>query len=422
VVRSVATQLRFQQRIDAVPAGSPADDAGHASLAFEAAVRAITLLTNDGVLPLPEVTTTVALVGALAAQPNLGDRGSSRVHPSHVVTPLDGMRARFGSAVAFDDGTDIAAAAALAAASDVAVVVVGYTHLDEGEYIGLETQAELRQLYPPTGPDTAALLQAAFEKVSGSGQERAMGTGGDRRSLRLHPHDEALLEAVCAANPRTVAVVMSGSAVVMPWVHRAAATVMLWYPGQEGGTALAAVLAGDVAPAGRLPFTVPTDETHLPYFDRDATAITYDRWHGYSKLQRDGVDPAFAFGSGLTYTTFTIGDVAARADDEHPDGHLEVVARVANTGTRPASHVVQVYAGLPGSAVERAERWLVGFTRTPVLEPGESVHVVVHAPLQRLMVWRPATQDWWLEPGDYRLEVSHSSADHAATLSFTLPA
>jgi beta-glucosidase len=418
VVRSVTTQLRFQARVDAVPTGSPVNDAGHRALAMEAATRSITLLTNDGLLPIDPESRSIAVIGRLADTPNLGDRGSSRVHPPDVVTPLAGLRQRFGDGVVHDDGSDVAAAAACAAGADVAVVVVGYTHLDEGEYIGLETQAELRGLYPPPTAETPALLQAAFEKVSGSSQERAMGTGGDRVSLRLSGDDEALIAAVCAANPRTVVAVMSGSAVVMPWAHGPAATLMLWYPGMEGGRALAAVLAGDVDASGRLPFTVPHDESVLPVFDRDATAVAYDRWHGYTKLQRDGVEPAFAFGFGLSYTSFDIAAASVTAVGDT----LRVTAEVTNTGTRSGSHVVQVYAGLARSSVERAVRVLIGFTRTDELAPGARQQITVEVPLRRLAVWRPETNDWWLEPGEYRIEVAHSSADPAVVLSHTIPA
>jgi beta-glucosidase len=245
-----------------------------------------------------------------------------------------------------------------------------------------------------------------------------MGTGGDRQSLRLHDADEALITAVSAANSRTVVAVMSGSAVVMPWIDLPAATLMLWYPGQEGGHALADVVSGDVSPGGRLPFTIPTDEAHLPFFDRHATEITYDRWHGYTKLQHDGVLPAFAFGYGLGTTTFDIATATWGEDD----GELVLAVTVGNTGERAGSHVVQVYAGLPGSAVERAERLLVGFSRTSELAAGQSEVVRITVPRRRLCVWRPDHQDWWLEPGEYRFEVSHSSADHAHVLLRTIPA
>jgi beta-glucosidase len=417
VERTVAALLRFQHVIDD-SATIVVDDAAHAALAREAAARSIVLLTNDGVVPCP-TPRRVVVVGRLAAEQNLGDRGSSRVFPATVVTPWDGLRARFGAdQTEYDDGSDLARAASLAAGADLVVLVVGMTHLDEGEYIGLDSGPDLRALYPPQTPDTNELLQAAFARVSGSGQERAMGTGGDRQSLRLHDTDEALIRAVSAANPHTVIAVMSGSAVVMPWVDLPAATLMLWYPGQEGGNALADVIAGDVPPSGRLPFTIPVDESDLPFFDRHATEITYDRWHGYTKLQHDGVRPAFAFGSGLTYTTFEIS--AAAWVDTGDD--LELAVTVTNTGDRSGSHVVQVYAGLPGSSVERAERLLVGFARTAEIAPGQRSTVRVTVLRRRLGVWRPEHQAWWIEPGEYRFEVSHSSADHAHVLLRTIPA
>src|SRR5690242_8039869 len=132
--------------------------------------------------------------------------------------------------------------------------------------------------------------------------------GGDRTSLRLHADDEALVQAVAAANPRTVVVVMTGSAVITEtWRERVPAILVLWYPGMEGGHALADVLLGRVGPSGKLPCTFPRRAEDLPFFDRGARAITYDLWHGYRKLERDGADAAFPFGFGLSYTTFRLG-------------------------------------------------------------------------------------------------------------------
>jgi len=127
--------------------------------------------------------------------------------------------------------------------------------------------------------------------------------GDDRTSLTLAPSDEALLLAVAAANKRTVAVVMCGSAVLMErWRHAVPGILLLWYPGMEGGHALADIVLGRRAPTGRLPFPIPTSEEHLPFFDPDATTIEYGPLHGQALLDHLGVPAAYPYGFGLSYS------------------------------------------------------------------------------------------------------------------------
>ena len=157
--------------------------------------------------------------------------------------------------------------------------------------------------------------------------------GGDREQLSLHPRDEALIEAVVAANPRTIVAIMAGSAVITEaWRHRVPALLMLWYPGMEGGHALADVLTGATNPSGRLPCTFPARAEDLPFFDRNATKITYDLWHGYRKLERDGATPAFPFGFGLSYTTFDYAGLKLARTELDASGTLEATVEVTNAG------------------------------------------------------------------------------------------
>src|SRR6185312_499467 len=142
----------------------------------------------------------------------------------------------------------------------------------------------------------------------------AMGTaeGGDRASLRLRPIDEEIIIATAAANPRTVVVVVTAGAVITErWRTKVPATVISWYSGCEGGHALADVLLGRVDASGRLPYSIPTSEDHLPFFDRNATSIVYDRWFGQRLLDRDGHAAAYPLGFGLSYTSFRIDQVEA---------------------------------------------------------------------------------------------------------------
>jgi beta-glucosidase len=174
----------------------------------------------------------------------------------------------------------------------------------------------------------------------------------------------------------------------------------------EGGHALADVLLGASEPGGRLPFAVPEDEADLPPFDRNATAVTYDRWHGQRRLDRDGRAAAYPLGFGLSYTSFTVGDVRVVPRDET----LEVRATVENTGDRAGGHVVQVYATRPPT-LAGAERFLVGFTRVDAA-PGERVPVRIDIPLQRLAI-REGPGRWVVPPGEYRIDVGSHAGDVA---------
>jgi beta-glucosidase len=363
------------------------------------------LLRNEPVdgrplLPLdPGRLARVAVLGRLADVANTGDHGSSDVRAPAVVTPLAGLRAALpGVEVSHVDTAGGGAATDPAvAAADAAVVVVGYTAEDEGEYVGSFDPA-LAVLYPEAD-DPQALDDLARAWDAGP-----QSVGGDRDSLRLHPADEELVRAVAAANPRTVVVVLAGAAVTMEaWRREVPAVLVAWYPGMEGGSALADVLLGQREPGGRLPFAIPRDDADLPPFDRNATTVTYDRWHGQRLLDRDGKAAAYPLGFGLSYTSFAIGDVSAGVKGDA----VRVRASVANTGERAGGHVVQVYATRPAG-----DRYLVGFARVEAA-PGERVPVVLDVPLRRLAS-RVAAGTWTVPAGAYRLDVGANAGDPVA--------
>ena len=407
VGRIVGTVLRFAEvlsrPVDTTAVAGPV----HRALAREAATSAITLLHNDGVLPIDEaIVDRVAVVGRLAAIANLGDRGSSEVLVDDAVTILDGLRLALGTDRLVHHDRD----PAVAAGSDVAVVVVGSTWRDEGEFIdGSGTAGPMAEHFPPmTDADRAAIAAAPRPTTTTSRPEAGFGAGGDRRSIRLSADDVALVHAVAAVNPRTVVLVMGGSAVLTTgWLDAAAAVALVWYPGMEGGHAVADVLLGRANPSGRLPFSIPTDEAHLPQWEPDADSVVYDSWHGHWKLTRDGNRPAFPFGFGLSYNTFLLEHAAAATDG------IEVT--VTNTGRRDGTTVVQVYGGLPGSAWERPAERLVGFARVAV-PAGGSVQVRIPVDWDQLAVRHAGS--WIHEPGRYRLAVAHHAGDPAAPILY----
>ena len=308
VLRLVRQQLRFASAGDGKYSPEIVACPEHRALAREVATRSMVLLRNervDGrrVLPLAAGgVRRLAVIGRLAAQPNTGDLGSSAVTPPYVVTPLEGLRAALeprGVEVVYDDGRDRSRAAAIAAASDAALVVAGYDYRDEGEYMSRSLPKGFARLLPRP---PLRLLPRMVKTLLGLPASRRRATGGDRTWLTLHPADENLLLAVAAVQKRTVAVLMCGSAVLMEgWRQMVAGILILWYPGMEGGHALADIVLGDRSPSGRLPFAIPTSERHLPFFDRDAQVIDYGRLHGQALLDHLGVAAAYPFGFGLTY-------------------------------------------------------------------------------------------------------------------------
>jgi beta-glucosidase len=383
----------------------------HRRLAREVAEKSIVLLKNDaGTLPLRDVS-RLAVFGRLANTPNTGDGGSSNTRPAHVVTPLEGLRAALGDRIdiAWDDGADPAVAAAKAGGADAALVVVGYTHADEGEYIPPDIFADFLPSFPPPDPQHQAFAQS----VRGGRMDTDMSVGGDRERLSLHPRDEALIQAVAAANPRTIVAIMAGSAVITEaWRDLAPAILMLWYPGMEGGHALAGVLSGEVNPSGKLPCTFPARAEDLPHFDRNATKITYDLWHGYRKLERDGAAPAFPFGFGLSYTSFDYAGLGLGRTELSRSDTLEATVEVTNVGAVPGEEVVQLYVGTVGSKVERASKELKAFARV-ALGPGETGAVRLSVPVADLAYFDVAT-GWVVEPITYTAIVGRHAQDPSA--------
>jgi beta-glucosidase len=191
-----------------------------------------------------------------------------------------------------------------------------------------------------------------------------------------------------------------------PWRHSVPAIVQLWYAGMEGGAALADVLLGRVDASGRLPCTIPADEAHLPPFDREADAVTYDGWHGYWLLARDRHEAAYPFGFGLSYTTFELGPTTLDEDGDE----LVVHTSVGNTGARSGSDVVQLYAGRPGDSTRPARR-LVAFARVDDVPAGGQAAVELRVPWSRLAVRDPATGSWGVAAGTYVLTAARHAAD-----------
>lgn len=417
-MRILATALRFHGGIDDdTPGQDVVAGPAHVALAREVAQRSMVLLKNDPVgaapvLPLDAASLrTVAVAGRLADVPNTGDHGSSDVRAPYVVTPLSGLRAALaGVDVMHVTDPEPAAAAAACAGADVAVVVVGYTAAEEGEFLDSSVlyRDDLGALYPsPVSADDRRVDEALRAAAASNGSLLGGGgaAGGDRASIRLLPDDVALIKAVAARNPRTVvAVVAAGAVIVEEWRDEVPAILLAWYAGMEGGNALADVLLGRVDAAGRLPFSIPTSEEHLPFFDPDATEITYDQWFGQRLLDRLGVPAAFPLGFGLSYADVVVTEAVAVEGD---DG-VQVRVRLANRSPRDGRHVVQLYA-----RDAQGVRHLVGFAATELPASGD-VSVVVEASMLPLGSWNARTRRVEVPEGIASVEVARFSGDPAA--------
>lgn len=420
VLRLLRQQLRLIR-----PGDYDAEQVGcesHRALAREAAEKSMVLLQNTGdVLPLRDVQ-KIAVIGRLADTPNTGDDGSSNTHPAHVVTPLEGIQAALKgqTEVLHDDGSDLERAQATAQAADAVVLIVGYDHKDEGEFLDPDTMQDLASLFPPPAPEEAAIAQEFIQGVAGRPDDEFL-SGGDRDRLTLHPDDETLIQEIAAVNPRTIVAVMGGSGVIMEaWRERVPAILMLWYPGMEGGHALADVLLGRVNPSGKLPLAIPRRAEDLPFFDKDATEIEYDLWHGYRKLERDGNIPAFPFGFGLSYTSYRYANLTLEQDQIGPSEPLKVSLNVTNTGARAGEEVVELYVSAIGSAVERAPKELKAFTRI-ALQPNETKSVQLTVPASRLAYYDEGQADFVVEALEYELFVgAHSLDPHALKTRFVV--
>lgn len=254
--------------------------------------------------------------------------------------------------------------------------------------------------------DAAVVVVATTERVESE--------GFDRRDLCLPGRQDDLVRAVAAVNPHTVVVVNSGSPVELPWREEVAAVLLSWFPGQEGGAALADVLLGAEEPGGRLPTTwgdldrapvtevVPTDG-RLRY--------TEDVFIGYRAWEKAGRTPSYAFGHGLGYTQWTYETIEVRG--------TSVTVGVRNSGARAGREVVQVYLAPVGEVEDRPARWLAGFAAVAA-EPGETVRVTVELPPRAFETWDETAGTWRRMTGAYEVQAGRSVADRRLSAPLTI--
>jgi beta-glucosidase len=273
---------------------------------------------------------------------------------------------------------------------------------------------------PPHGSDEEELERAAAAAAGADVAVVVVGTteeveseGFDRESLGLPGRQDDLVRRVAQANRRTVAVVNAGAPVLLPWADEVPAVLVTWFPGQEFGHALADVLLGDVEPGGRLPTTWPASADGLPSTRPAGGTLSYDEglFVGYRAYDRDGRTPRYRFGHGLGYTSWEYLELAC-----DPQG---VQVTVRNMGARRGRELAQVYASRPGSAIERAPQWLVGFAWAEA-EPGEEVTMHIALPARSFAHWDVDAGAWQVEPGTFRLTTGPSSGEQGLITELTV--
>jgi len=370
------------------------DVEGGFEIARKLAEQSTVLLKNaDNILPLDRSKLrNIAIIGSHADYGMISGGGSAQVDPpgqpskwqAHVwfpTSPLKAVSAKIPSAtVKFDSGDNPSSAAALAKQSDIAIVFV---HQWTSE-------------------------------------------GMDLRNLSLPDNQDALIDQVASANPHTIVVVESGTAVTMPWLDKVSGVLEAWYAGSKGADAVANILFGDVNPSAKLPMTFPKSEADLPHPQlvvpppgaqgtaavmrtgeaKPTFAVKYDEGLkvGYKWYDAENKPVLFPFGHGLSYTTYAYSGLKVT-----PGAQTAVTFTVKNTGQREGSEIAQVYAALPETAAEPPKR-LVGFTKIQ-LKPGETKEVTVNVDGKYLSIFDESANVWKLVPGSYNIMVGGSSKD-----------
>ncbi len=394
-----------------VTTAQPIDYAANAEVAQRAAESGVVLLKNDGgVLPLARSARRIVLIGGHADVGVLSGGGSSQVRSvggAPVEIPLTSGAAASFARTTWHASSPLAAIRALA--PDAAV-----TYLDGLDPAAAATAAR--------DADIAIVFATQWTTEA-----------QDVENLTLPDNQDALIEAVAAANGRTVVVLETGGPVLMPWLGKTPAVLQAWYPGQRGGEAIARILFGEVNPSGRLPITFPASADQPPRptppgldalksaeaaaaanpgapqaGELQAFAVDYPEGSdvGYRWYEREGRAPLFPFGHGLSYTDFAYANLSVSADDG-----LTVSFDVTNTGARAGAETPQLYVAAPDGAHPKR---LAGFTKL-TLQPGETRRVTITAEPRILADYDTALPGWRIAPGTYRVTVAETATAEGLT-------
>ena len=373
----------------------------HALIGRKIAQEGIVLLKNqDNLLPLdPKQPRRILVVGENAQKMMTLGGGSSELKVKYEISPLQGIENYFSPAsqVTYAEG-----------------------------YSSVPTQNRHALLLEAV--DAARKADVVIFVGGLNKNENQDCEGADRRSLNLPYGQDELIGELARVNRNLVAVIISGNAVAMPWVNEVPAIVEAWYGGTEAGNAIASVLAGEVNPSGKLPFTFPVrlednPAIALDAYPGDGKQVEYKEgiFVGYRWNDRERIKPLFCFGHGLSYTTFEYGKVTAEGRQMGPDGTITVSVPVKNTGSRAGAEIVQLYVSDLKSSLPRPVKELKGF-RKITLQPGQEQTVSFTIDRKALSFYDDTKQDWVAEPGTFEVLVGASACDIRGKAAFELTA
>ncbi|MFD0949035.1 beta-glucosidase [Paraperlucidibaca wandonensis] len=405
------------------------NQAKHAQVARDAAEQGIVLLRNNNdVLPLKESSRTILVIGSYAIERPSGG-GSSSTIPFQFQTPLDAIKARVGTSsnVIYDDGSDSAKAATLAATADV-VLVFATDRASEGtDKLCLRLDCSLADLPDPIllnafGSNASNALNLLLDPILQApgirdilGQISAPIVAGSSPIPGSSKNQDALIASVAKAQPNTVVILQTSAAVLTPWREQVAAILEAWYPGQEGGQAITRVLFGDTDPGGRLPVSFPDSEMDTPVagkLDR-YPGLLNQAYHtegvfiGYRWFDAESINPAYPFGFGLSYSSFNLSNMAVH---QRADGNYEITGQVTNIGSRDGWAVPQLYVSLPApdAATKQPPVVLKGFSKH-WLQSGQTAALNYIVTPKDLSYWSLSEKTWKMAPGCYIFSLGESS-------------
>jgi beta-glucosidase len=386
--------------------GSIAGNDAHIADAEQAALEGMVLLTNDGTLPIrPGSVQHIAVIGGrvpfevpgtvpprgtvdFARDVRLGDLGSSRVFsdPARSTGPYDGIRNNAPPGITVVAGNSDAD---VPPNTDLIVAVVGLTPEDEGEeYTGAGDRTSFDLDGKPNERDTSgALIQ------------------------------NPLMTRLLALGKPVVVVVEAGANVAMPWLTQVRAIVMAWYPGQQGGDALGRLLFGTANFSGKLPFTWPALWSDEPPFHPGT--LSDDYYVGYSWFDHYGITPLYAFGHGLSYTTYAYANLDVPCTSVSPGAVVPVTVDITNTGSMAGDETAFLFVAFPGSPVRRPQKLLKSFARVSLM-PGETQRVTLPIRVDDLQYWDTTSNGWKPPTGPVQVMVGPSSDALPLTDVFTV--
>lgn len=385
----------------------------HLAAARRIAGEGMVLLKNEGgVLPIDlGRAKTIAVVGENAIKMMTVGGGSSSLKVRHEYTPLEGIRA--------------------AAAGKAEVIYErGYVGDVTGDYNGVKTGQDLSESRSEAQliADAAAAARKADAVIFVGGLNKSNHQdceGDDRLQYGLPYAQDKVIGALAEANPNLAVVIVSGNAVAMPWIDRVPAVLEAWFSGSEAGNALADVVFGAVNPSGKLPFTFPVrledNGAHAlgEYPGSDKVKYNESIFVGYRWHDKEQLKPLFAFGHGLSYTAFAVGNVKADRTTLVPNGSIRISADVTNTGDRAGAEAVQLYIGDEQSSLPRPVKELKGFQKVS-LNPGQTRTVTFEITPGMLHYYDDAKGAWVAEPGAFTAYVGAASDDIRGTVEFEL--